>query len=91
MEVFNANSVLTAHIPVKLADKVDELAKRIDRPRGWVMKQALASWVNDEEERYRLTLQALANVDAGKVVDDEAVQAWLDSLDTDAPLPMPQP
>ncbi len=37
--------VLTAHIPVKLADKVDELAKRIDRPRGWVMKQALASWV----------------------------------------------
>lgn len=82
--------VLTAHVPVELADKVDALAKRIDRPRGWVMKQALAAWIEDEEERDRLTREAIAQVEAGRFVEHEAVEAWLDSLETDSPLPMPQ-
>jgi predicted transcriptional regulator len=37
--------VLTAHVPVDLATKVDEVAARIERSRGWVIKQALAAWV----------------------------------------------
>jgi len=47
--------VLTAHVPIDLADKVDYLAERLDRSRGWVVKQALAAWVDQEEERTRLT------------------------------------
>lgn len=82
--------VLTAHVPVELADKVDELAKRMDRPRGWIVKQALADLVALEEERHRMTLEGLADVDAGRTVDDATVQTWLDSLDTDNPLSMPQ-
>lgn len=82
--------VVTAHIPVELAEKVDEWAALMDRPRGWIVKQALAEWVALEDERHRLTLEALADVDAGRTVDDETVQAWLDSLETDNPLPMPQ-
>lgn len=27
--------VVTAHIPIELAKQVDELASRIDRPKGW--------------------------------------------------------
>ena len=53
------------------------------------MKQALAAWVDQEEERHRLTLEALADVDAGRVVDHGAMLAWVDSLGTDAPLPPP--
>lgn len=82
--------VLTAHIPVALAEKVDERARLQERPRGWVVKQALADWVALEEERHRMTLEGLADVDAGRTVDDATVQAWLDSLDTDDPLPVPQ-
>ncbi|HET6629874.1 MAG TPA: ribbon-helix-helix domain-containing protein [Woeseiaceae bacterium] len=78
--------VLTAHVPLGLAEKVDAMAARLERSRGWVMKQALAAWIDQEEERHRMTLEALEDVDAGRVIDHQAVQAWADSLDTDKPL-----
>lgn len=81
--------VLTAHVPLNLAEKVDAMAARLERSRGWVMKQALAAWVDQEEERHRMTLEALEDVDAGRLVDRLAVQAWADSLGTDKPLPPP--
>jgi predicted transcriptional regulator len=80
----------TAHVPLALADKVDQLAARLERPRGWVLKQALAAWVDQEEERSRLTREAMADVDAGRVIDHQAVQAWADSLETEQPLATPR-
>lgn len=82
--------VLTAHVPLQMAEKVDQIASRLERSRGWIMKQALSAWIDQEEERIRLTREALANVDAGCVIDHQAVQAWADSLDTDNPLGVPR-
>ncbi len=82
--------VLTAHIPLPLAERVDKVASRLERSRGWIMKQALSAWVEQEEERNRLTLEALADVDAGKVVEHQAVLAWAESLSTDNPFPIPR-
>ena len=82
--------VLTAHVPVQLAEKVDELATRLERSRGWIVKQALANWIELEEERRRLTLDAMADVDAGNVVDQEEIEKWVASLGTDKPLPRPR-
>ena len=82
--------VLTAHVPLPLADKVDQLAARLERSRGWIVKQALTAWVDQEDERRLLTLEALDDVDAGRVIDHQAVQAWAASLDTDTPLPVPR-
>lgn len=82
--------VLTAHVPLPLADKVDQLAARLERSRGWIVKQALAAWVDQEEERSRLTREALADVDAGRAIDHQAVQAWADSLGTEQPLQVPR-
>jgi len=81
--------VLTAHVPLPLAKKVDQMAARLERSRGWIVKQALTAWIDQEEERNRLTREALADVDAGRVIDHQAVQAWADSLDTSQPLPVP--
>lgn len=81
--------VLTAHVPLSLVKQVDEMAARLERPRGWVIKQALAAWVDQEEERHRMTLEALEDVDAGRVIDQQAIQAWADSLGTNSPLPPP--
>jgi predicted transcriptional regulator len=83
--------VLTAHVPLGLAEKVETMAARLERSRGWVMKQALAAWVDQEEERHQLTLQALDDVTTGQVIDAAAIQAWADSLTTDTPLPPPTP
>lgn len=81
--------VLTAHVPIGLAEKVEAMASRLERSRGWVMKQALAAWVDQEEERHQMTLEALEDVDAGRVINNQAIQAWADSLGTDTPLPSP--
>jgi len=86
----STTKVLTAHIPLPLADKIDEIATRLERSRAWIVKQALSSWIDQEEERRRLTMEALADVDAGRVIDHQAIQAWADSLDTDQPLPAPR-
>lgn len=82
--------VLTAHVPLPLAEKVDQIAARMERSRGWIVKQALSAWVDQEEERQRMTLEAIADVDAGQVIDHQSVQAWADSLGTDKPLPVPR-
>lgn len=82
--------VLTVHVPLLLAEKVDQMAARLERSRGWIMKQALAAWIDLEEEHSRLTQEALADVAAGHVIDHQAVQAWADSLETEEPLPVPR-
>ncbi len=41
----------------------------------------------EQEERSRLTREAMLDVKAGYVVDHQAVQDWVDSLETDNPLP----
>lgn len=84
-----ATKVLTTHVPIDLAEKVEAMAARLDRSRGWVVKQALAAWVDQEEERHRLTLEALEDVDSGRTVDHASVTAWAHSLGTDQPLPSP--
>ena len=82
--------VVTAHVPISLAEKVDRMAARLERSRGWIIKQALSAWIEQEEERTRLTREALADVDAGHVIDHQAVPAWADSLGGDEPLPLPR-
>lgn len=84
-----ASRVMTAHVPVEMAEKIDELAERLDRSRGWIIKQALADWIADEEERRRLIQEALDEVDAGRLIDNDVVMAWIDSFDSDNQLPDP--
>ncbi len=81
--------VVTAHIPSELAEKLDYYASLFDRSKGWIIKQALSDWVDWEERKHQMTLEALADVDAGRVIPGEEIKAWIDSLDTDNPLPPP--
>ena len=72
--------VLTAHVPSALAKEVDALAERLDRPRGWIMKAALEHYLALEQLRHEQTLEALAEVDAGRTLPHEDVRRWVDSL-----------
>ncbi len=83
--------VITAHIPVPLAEQIDLSAERHDRSRVWVIKQALEAWFEQDDERHRLTLEALADVTANHVIDHQAVAKWANSLSSDKPLAAPKP
>ena len=67
--------VVTAHLPADLARKLDGLAERLDRPKGWIVKEAIASFISLEEKRFRLTIEALGDVDAKRTIDHIAVEA----------------
>lgn len=44
----------------------------------------------EQEERGRLTREALAEVDSGLVIDQRRVRAWAASLSSGVPLPLPR-
>ena len=72
--------VVTAHLPKDLAEKLDGLAETMDRPRGWLVKEAVEAYVGLAEERRRETIAALEEVDAGQVVEHDEVETWADGL-----------
>ena len=72
--------VLTAHIPLPLADQIEAHANRLERSKGCIIKEALAYWVDREEERDRLTQEALLDIDRGLFVSHEEVEDWLKDL-----------
>jgi hypothetical protein len=43
------------------------------------------------ERRHQRTLNSLADVAAGRLIDDNAMRAWAESLGTDHELPAPEP
>jgi hypothetical protein len=43
-----------------------------------------------QQERIHLTHEALDDVDAGRVIDHQAVQTWAASLSSSTPLPTPK-
>ena len=73
--------VVTAHLPKTMAEALDELACRTDRPRGWLVKEAVGAYLAEEAEKDRLTREALAELDAGaETIPHEEVMAELDAL-----------
>lgn len=75
-----ATRVVTAHIPDQLARKLDSLAERLERPRGWLVKEAIEGYLALDEERHRQTLAALAEVESGATIDHTEVSAWVKDL-----------
>jgi predicted transcriptional regulator len=86
-----ATKVLTADLPEELANKVDELAAQLDQPKGSIVAEALSAWVQLQEKRHRLILEGLADVDAGRLIDDAEIEAWIKGLETDINLAGPTP
>lgn len=75
-----SHRVLTTHVPSALAREVDAVAARLDRPRGWIMKAALEQFLALERTRHQLTLEALAEVDAGETDSHDEVVRWAATL-----------
>lgn len=75
-----ATRPVTAHLPNDLVEKLDQYADRMERSRGWVVKEAVGDWIEREEARDRLTREALESADAGRLIDHGRVEEWLDDL-----------
>lgn len=72
-----------------LAERVDDISRRLERSKGWILQQALLDWIEREDERTRLTMEGLGDIDEGRVIEHSLVQRWAESLDSNHPLPPP--
>tara|TARA_R110002072_G_scaffold112918_1_gene242034 strand:+ start:406 stop:669 length:264 start_codon:yes stop_codon:yes gene_type:complete len=70
--------------------QLDELAEATDRSKSWHMQQAVEGYLEHQSWQIGHIKKGLADVEAGRVTDDEAVGDWLKSWGTedekDAPL-----
>lgn len=39
---------VTAHVPIELAERVDDIAERPERSKNWIVKQALTAWLDQK-------------------------------------------
>lgn len=68
--------VVTAKLPDDLVARLDEIAERIERSKSWIVRQAVAEWLAEEQRRHELTLEGLRDVDEGRVLTQEQMEAW---------------
>jgi predicted transcriptional regulator len=66
--------VVTANLSAELASKLDDVARRIDRSKSWIIRQAIGQWLAEEERRYALTLEAMKDIDEGRFLTQEQVE-----------------
>jgi predicted transcriptional regulator len=66
--------VVTAKLPDDLVSRMDEVADRIDRSKSWIVRQAVAEWLAEEQRRHELTLEALKSVDEGRTLTQEEIE-----------------
>jgi predicted transcriptional regulator len=75
IEMGDEGRVVTAKLPTELATRLDDAAERIDRTRSWIIRHAVAEWLAEEQRRHELTLEAMAEVDAGQTLTHAEVLA----------------
>jgi predicted transcriptional regulator len=86
-------SITSVRLPEDLADRVDELAAKLQRSKSWIISEAVRDYVEraqGDAQRWRDTLKALDSVRAGKVIDGEAVDKWIASWGSENELPPPR-
>ncbi len=70
--------VLASHIPLPLADRLDETAAQLGISRDTIVSEAVAAWLDNEEERRLTAFRTMAS--AIVVVERHRVRDWADSL-----------
>lgn len=75
--------VITAKLPDDLVSRMDEVAGRIDRSKSWIVRQAVTEWLAEEQRRYELTLEALKDVDEGRMISHDDLKEWAEQRKRD--------
>jgi predicted transcriptional regulator len=71
--------------------RLEEEARRLDRPAAQVAARAVARWL-DAQAALRAEIDAaVAEADAGVFVSAEAMHGWMETWDSPAETPPPEP
>lgn len=81
----------SVRLPDDLKAGVARLAALTKRSRAFIVKEAVAAYVEEHRAYLEAVDQALVEADKGVFVSGEAVFAWLGSLGTTNEQPTPKP
>jgi len=73
-------SITSVRIPDDLDSPLESLSKKLDRSKNYLINQAIKEFIarqSLEHSRWQDTLEALASIKAGKSIDENDVNIWL--------------
>ncbi|ARV62923.1 transcriptional regulator [Nostocales cyanobacterium HT-58-2] len=68
-----------------LEEKLEMTATKLQRTKGWIINDALRQYIAREERKLRMleeTEEAIADIQASRVVSGEEVMQWLETWGT---------
>ena len=86
-------AMTSVRMPDDVAERLEQLAARLKRAKGWVINEALLEYLERAEHRQRRvedTLEGIEALEAGETVDGDDVLTWLDSWGKPEELPPPE-
>lgn len=86
-------SATTVRLQPEIEKSLDAMSVQLHRTKSWLINQALKEFIQRQEQeqaRWRETLEAMESVAQGNVVSGEAVHAWLRSWGSTDELPPPK-
>lgn len=75
----------SVQMPEDLMQRLEVAAERLRRSKGWIINDALREYLEREErraQRLKETREALADLEAGELIEGDEVLTWLDSWGT---------
>ena len=86
-------NITSIRIPEEMEKPLESLSKKLDRSKSYLINQAIKEFIarqSLEESRWQDTLQALESIMSGNSIDEEDVNAWLNSWGTKNRLSTPK-
>lgn len=77
----------SVRMPDELLAQLDATAEKLQRSKGWIINNAVREYLaREEREAQRLaeTREALADIQAGRVIEAEPILDWLESWGSDS-------
>jgi predicted transcriptional regulator len=71
--------------------RLEQEAKIEDRSASNIAQRAIADYLDAKEYKREAIREAIAEADKGVFISEEAMDAWINSWDTEKELPPPEP
>jgi predicted transcriptional regulator len=82
---------LSVRIDPEIKTRLEEEAKIEDRSASYLVQKAISAYLEAKEYKRQAIREAVAEADKGVFISEEAMDAWVDSWDTENELPPPEP
>ena len=69
--------VTTVRFAPEILDRLDKMAEQLDRPRAWIIKEAVAQYLERETWYLAEVQKGIGDAEAGRVISHEEVAARL--------------